>query len=71
MARERKGIKVTGIMLRGDGRDVVVEAEIGGKWVEIIRELVTCDGAVHTVSHIVEPAGMRRAARRLTEGGGE
>lgn len=64
LKRERIGVKVTGIWLRGDGNDVVVEAEIGGQWVEVIREhLATPYGEPHTVSHIVEVAGIRKATR--------
>jgi hypothetical protein len=55
---EQKPIEVTGIMLRGDGKDIVVEAEINGAWREVIREFA---GDTDTISHIVEPSGMRNA----------
>ena len=42
----------------GDG-PVLVDAEINGKWVTVIREYY-CDSGV--ISHIVEPLGMRTAA---------
>ncbi len=46
-------VPVMGIRLRKDGKHTVVDAEIGGTWVEVIREL--SDGAF---CHIVEPSGM-------------
>jgi hypothetical protein len=52
-------VAVTGIHLLRLGNHVVVNAEIDGKWVEVIREVH--DGAF---SHIVEPNGMRSAAGR-------
>lgn len=53
-------VAVSGIHLLRLGGDVVVRAEIDGKWVEVIRELH--DGQF---SHIVEPGGMRKATRAL------
>jgi hypothetical protein len=51
---------VTGVMLRGDGIgaecDMVVSVEIGGLWVDVIRERNS-----DTISHIVEPLGIRNA----------
>ena len=46
-------VPVEGIRLRKDGDYTVVDAEIGGTWVEVIRE--RSDGAF---CHIVEPGGM-------------
>lgn len=46
-------VPVEGIRLRKDGKHTVVDAEIGGTWVEVIREF--SDGEF---CHIVEPAGM-------------
>jgi hypothetical protein len=50
-------IPISGVMLRRTGNDVVVEVEIGGLWVKVIRE--PYDGCF---SHIVEPGGIRKAA---------
>lgn len=46
-------VPVAGIRLRKDGEYTVVDAEIGGTWVEVIRE--HSDGEF---CHIVEPSGM-------------
>lgn len=51
---------VTGIMLRTSGNQVIVEAEIDGKWWEVIRDIN--EGPI---SHIVEPAGMLRKRSEL------
>lgn len=51
-------IAVSGIHLYRLGKHVIVNAEIEGKWVEVIRELH--DGQF---SHIVEPGGMRARVR--------
>lgn len=48
-------ISVSGVMLRRVGDHAVVEVEIDGRWVEVIREAL--DG---NFSHIVEPRGIRR-----------
>jgi hypothetical protein len=50
-------ITITGIHLMRHSEHVCVSVEIGGKWVEVIRE--RHDGSF---SHIVEPSGMRKAA---------
>lgn len=44
-----------GIRLRGDGRDLVVEIEHDGKFIEVIREF---HGEVSPICHIVEPSGI-------------
>jgi hypothetical protein len=49
----RIDIPVMGIRLRKEGADIIVDAEIGGTWIEIIRE--RSDGSF---CHIVEPNGM-------------
>lgn len=46
-------VPVEGIRLRKDGEHTVVDAEIGGAWVEVIRE--RSDGEF---CHIVEAGGM-------------
>lgn len=46
-------VPVMGIRLRKAGKHTIVDAEIGGTWVEVIREL--SDGEF---CHIVEPSGM-------------
>lgn len=55
---KQEPVAVTGIMLRGDGKDIVVEAEVEGRWVEVIREFAANPD---TISHIVEPSGIRNA----------
>ena len=50
---ENEQIPVLGIRLRKDGNHTVVDAEIGGTWVEVIREL-----SAGEFCHIVEAAGM-------------
>lgn len=51
---DERTIAVSGIMLRRSGDRVIVEAEIDGRWVEVIDELHDS-----SFSHIVEPAGMK------------
>lgn len=46
-------VPVEGIRLRKEGKYTVVDAEIGGTWVEVIREL-----SDNEFCHIVEPSGM-------------
>lgn len=50
-------VPITGVFLKRIGQYAIVEVEIAGKWVEVIRE--HADGFY---SHIVEPLGIRRAA---------
>lgn len=58
---KKDSIEITGIMLRRSGAEsdplahAVVEVEINGKWVEVMRELIGSN-----FSHIVNPAGIRR-----------
>ena len=52
------GITITGLMLRNEGNDIIVELEIDGKWVEVIKEYLPSDAIV---SHIVEPLGILKA----------
>ena len=49
-------VPVEGIRLRKDGKHTVVDADIGGGWVEVIREL-----SDNEFCHIVEPSGMLAA----------
>ena len=49
------------IMLVADGGCAVVRIEIGGKWVELIREPLDAP-----FSHIIEPSGIDRAVSTLT-----
>ena len=59
MTQDRKGLKeiaVGGIMLRKSGKYVIVEAEVNGKWKEVIRE-----HEEGSFSHIVEPEGIKKA----------
>jgi hypothetical protein len=56
MTDEPESVPVMGIRLRKDGKNgeyTVVDAEIGGTWIEVIRE--RSDGEF---CHIVEPSGM-------------
>jgi hypothetical protein len=53
---QQQPVAVSGIHLMRLGDHVVVAVEIGGKWIEVIREWH--DGSF---SHIVEPDGIRRA----------
>jgi hypothetical protein len=48
-----ESVPVLGIRLRKDGEHTVVDAEIGGTWIEVIRERT--DGEF---CHIIEPSGM-------------
>lgn len=48
-----ESVPVMGIRLRKDGKHTVVDAEVGGAWIEVIREL--SDGEF---CHIVEPSGI-------------
>lgn len=58
----KPGVEVTGIMLRGVGIGadckLVVEVEIGGQWYPVIEESASNRD---TISHIVEPSGIRKA----------
>ena len=49
----KDNVPVMGIRLRTDGDYAVVDAEIGGSWIEVIRE--RSDGEF---CHIVEPSGI-------------
>lgn len=49
-------VPVEGIRLRKEGEYTIVDAEIGGAWIEVIRE--RSDGEF---CHIVEPGGMFKA----------
>ena len=51
---DERTIAISGIMLRRSGDRVIVEAEIDGRWVEVIDEFHDSN-----FSHIVEPAGMK------------
>jgi hypothetical protein len=52
----KDSVSVQGVMLRRSGSDAIVEVEIEGKWVEVIREQADAN-----YSHIVEPHGIRNA----------
>lgn len=56
MMSNGKTIEVSGIMLRRSGDHAIVEAEVDGKWKEVIREYIDAP-----FSHIVEPAGIADA----------
>ena len=56
--------ELSGIRLRVGGDYIVVDAEIGGRWVEVIREYCPYEG---TISHSVEPLGILCAADRARE----
>lgn len=47
---------ISAIDLRREGTDAVVQIEVKGKWIEVIRERF--DGCL---SHIVEESGMQKA----------
>lgn len=49
-------VPVEGIRLRKEGKYTVVDAEIGGSWIEVIREL-----SDNEFCHIVEPSGIYSA----------
>lgn len=51
--RSNDFVPVMGIRLRKEGEYTIVDAEIGGAWVEVIREL-----SAGEFCHIVEPNGM-------------
>lgn len=55
----KEGVYITGVSLVREGDDAVVSVEVNGRWVAVIVE--GCDGLF---SHIVEPAGIKRAVRR-------
>lgn len=57
---QKQGVAITGIWLRQEQLGAaVVLVEIGGKWIEIIRET---EGGPY--SHICEPAGIDAAIAR-------
>jgi hypothetical protein len=49
-------VPVMGIRLRKEGKHTIVDAEIGGTWIEVIRELSN-----NEFCHIVEPSGIMTA----------
>ena len=53
------GVLVNGIKLHSIGSTMIVSAEIDGRWVEVIRDIGS------TISHIVEPAGIRACVEAL------
>ena len=59
-----KFVPVMAIRLRKDGEHTVVDAEIGGAWIEVIRE--RSDGEF---CHIVESAGIY--SRYYSQGSGD
>ena len=61
-----KFVPVMAIRLRKDGEHTVVDAEIGGAWIEVIRE--RSDGEF---CHIVEPSGIYSRYYSLTKGDGD
>ena len=54
----KKTVEVSAIMLRNQGDYFIVEAEIDGKWIEIIREFVPYEGPV---LHIAKAAGILKS----------
>ena len=60
-------VPVMGIRLRKDGEHTVVDAEIGGAWIEVIREHAE-EVPLPPFSHICEPAGVEAALLRAREG---
>lgn len=59
MKRFQVPICVSGVWLRRIGDKAIVAVEIRGKWIDVITEDI--DG---NFSHIVEPNGIRSAAKR-------
>jgi hypothetical protein len=54
-------IEISRIMLRTEGNYAILEVEVDGKWVTVLRERVVMpDGSKPVISHIVEPAGIRQ-----------
>lgn len=61
-----QAVPITGIWLRGGENIVQVLAEVSGEWRVVIQEYMPTsgnDGNIWPISHIVEPAGIRGAAR--------
>ena len=56
-----KEIPITAARLHNEGLTFVVSLEIGGKWVEVIREATVGGGLT---SHTVEALGMLDASQR-------
>ncbi len=57
-----ESIEITGLMVRTLGQYICVEVEIDGKWHVVIREFI---GNTETsISHIIEPRGIRAAIER-------
>lgn len=53
--KQKQTVTISGLMLRAQGNDAIVELEINGVWYEI----VACDMR-GSFSHIVEPLGIQR-----------
>ena len=56
--REVTHMDITGLCLKREVDDMVVSIEVGGKWINVIRE-----PAEGPISHIVEPAGMEKSVK--------
>jgi hypothetical protein len=54
LCEKREPIAISGLMLRAQGNDAIVELEIDGTW----HKIVMCDMR-NSFSHIVEPLGIR------------
>jgi len=59
-------VGITGAHIWNDGTHVLLDLEIDGEWVRVISEYAPCETAF---GHIVEPAGIRAAARAHTAKG--
>ena len=58
-------VQVSRIMLRNEADDLIVEMEVDGNWIEVIRQ---SDGRLASaVSQIVEPAGLVRAVGEVAQ----
>jgi hypothetical protein len=55
-------VPVMGIRLRKDGKRTVVDVEIGGAWIEVVREL-----SDNNFCHIVEPSGIVSCYRQTVK----
>lgn len=54
----KEPVTISGLMLRAEGNDAIVELEIDGKW----HKIVACDMR-GSFSHIVEPLGIRKCVK--------
>lgn len=55
-------IEISGLMVRTEGNNIIVEVEVGDEWYQVIKEFAEIHES--SVSHIIEPDGIREVIKR-------